>query len=159
MKYAMKLKLSLIASLCLMLIVTGCQFKKVYEQQEVSLLPPDAYLQMLEQSEAYYLIDVRTRREYKKAHIYGAENIPFPSSKFREAIDGLDPSKPVFIYCETAHRSPFAAKELRKAGFTRIYDLKRGFNFWRKKGYQFKGNKAVGQPGQPRPEGAQGGGR
>ncbi len=124
--------------LLLAFVFSSCQFKKVYEVPNTALLPATAYLEKLEESEDYYLIDVRSPFEYKKKHLYGAENIPFTGAKFAQSIGELDKNKTVFIYCETAHRSPFAAKKLQEAGFKQIYDLKRGFRFWRKKGFSFK---------------------
>jgi rhodanese-related sulfurtransferase len=38
----------------------------------------------------------------------------------------------VFIYCETAHRSPMAARKLRRIGFVEITDLKKGYKPYRK---------------------------
>ncbi|MEM7039694.1 MAG: rhodanese-like domain-containing protein, partial [Bacteroidota bacterium] len=41
----------------------------------------------------------------------------------------------VFIYCETAHRSPVAAKKLHRVGIRPVYDLKGGFRKWEKGGF------------------------
>ncbi len=78
--------------------------------------------------EAPYILDVRTGLEYKKEHIEGALSFSFLNTDFDWKIADLDTSRPVFIYCETAHRSPFAAKRLKKAGFQNVYDLKGGYS-------------------------------
>lgn len=94
-------------------------------------LTPQEYEAKLNATENKLIIDVRTKGEYKKAHIKNAQNISFLGSTFAEKAAGLDNTKPVFIYCETAHRSPLAARILSNLGFKEIYDLQFGFENWR----------------------------
>ncbi len=95
-------------------------------------LAPKEYEQKLQSTSDKIIIDVRTAGEYKKAHIKGAQNISYIGSTFAEKAEQLDNTKPVFIYCETAHRSPLAARILYNLGFREIYDLQLGFENWRK---------------------------
>ena len=94
-------------------------------------LTPNEYEDKLKATEDKLIIDVRTKGEYKKAHIKGAQNISYLGSTFAEKAAELDNSKLVFIYCETAHRSPLAARILSNLGFREIYDLQLGFENWR----------------------------
>jgi rhodanese-related sulfurtransferase len=112
---------------------TSCLPGRVFDQPNVSQLPADEYLEKLEASEDHYLIDVRTRMEFKKAHLEGAMNNSYIRPGFGRRIRDLDPSKPVFLYCETAHRSPYAARKLFKKGFDQIYDLEGGYRILRKR--------------------------
>lgn len=111
------------------LLLQGClgQRSGVYRK-----LKPEAYQDKLAGATAPLLVDVRTPGEYRKGHIPTAVNISFLSGDFKEQAAELDTLRPIFIYCETAHRSPMAAKRLHKLGFDRIYDLKGGCFKWRK---------------------------
>ncbi len=115
-----------------LLFFTGCTPNKIFLQSEATQVELDSYLQKLAESEDHYLIDVRTPMEYKKGHLDGAINISFLSFKFSKRIEQLDTSKTVFLYCQTAHRSPYAAKKLKKKGFGRIVDLKGGYQMVKK---------------------------
>lgn len=97
-------------------------------------LTPVQYQQMLDSLDAVQIVDVRTPMEYKNGHIEGAINISYIGFRFRKKAIKLDPGKPIFIYCQTAHRSPLAAKVLASFGFTNIYDLEEGFNAWQEAG-------------------------
>lgn len=94
-------------------------------------LTPKEYEEKLNTTNNKLIVDVRTKGEYKKAHIKGAQNISYLGSTFAEKAAELDNSKTVFIYCETAHRSPLAARILSNLGFKEIYDLQFGFENWR----------------------------
>lgn len=94
-------------------------------------LTPKEYLEKLNATNNKLIIDVRTKGEYKKGHIKGAQNISYLGSTFAEKAAELDNSKTVFVYCETAHRSPLAARILSNLGFKQIYDLQFGFENWR----------------------------
>ncbi len=106
--------------------LTSCA-SRIYQQEGVEQLAPSDYLSALETSDEAYLLDIRTPMEYRKAHLEGAVNINFISFSFGKKIKELDADRPVFIYCHTAHRSPFVAKKLHKRGFTRIVDLEGGY--------------------------------
>lgn len=79
------------------------------------------------------LIDVRTPREFVDGHIANARNFDyFNQSRFKEEIEKLDKTKPVYLYCRSGNRSQKAAKMLVDSGFEKIYDLKGGFMLWNK---------------------------
>ena len=111
--------------------IMGCA-SEVYELEGVRQLPPQEYIRALELADDPYLLDIRTPLEFRKHHLEGAENINFLSFSFGKKIGRLDTTKAVFIYCQTAHRSPHAAKKLWKQGFRNIVDLKGGFKALRK---------------------------
>jgi rhodanese-related sulfurtransferase len=119
-----------------LLILTTCTYQLSFAQDffpsdKFITLTPKEYEQKLNTIENKLIIDVRTKGEYKKAHIKGAQNISYLGSTFAEKAAELDNTKPVFIYCETAHRSPLAARILSNLGFKKIYDLQFGFENWR----------------------------
>ncbi len=95
-----------------------------------SKLTPLQYSTRLQQSNNYYIIDVRTPAEYSKGHIKNAININFLELNFGKRTDSLDRSRDVFIYCHTCHRSPSCARILKRKGFVRVIDMRKGFSNW-----------------------------
>ena len=78
------------------------------------------------------LLDVRTRREFRHAHIAGAVNVPIQSFRRQLPHLDLDGSKPVVTICKTAHRSPGATtRVLRAHGFEAVQPA-RGMDEWRR---------------------------
>lgn len=96
-------------------------------------LSPDAYAAQLKESSNYYIIDVPTPKEYRKSHMKGAVNFSYLKFNFSKMVDTLDRKKEVFIYCQTCHRSPSCARILKRKGFVKVYDIKKGFIKWLKK--------------------------
>ncbi len=117
------------------LIHYGCVEQKIVHSGKYEIVTPERYYELMSDFDSINLIDVRTKAEYNKLHLPGAVNASFLSMKFEKIVKelNLDPSKPTFIYCETAHRSPYAAKVLIDLGFVRVIDLKKGMMNWRKK--------------------------
>ena len=68
------------------------------------------------------VVDVRTPEEFASGHVPGAINIPYDQLPGRAAEIG-PPSTPVLLYCRSGRRSGIAVESLRKAGFTRLYDM------------------------------------
>ncbi len=84
------------------------------------------------------LVDVRTPDEYAEGHIEGALNINFNDDNFKDLISKVDKSKPVAVYCGRGGRSGKCSAYMKKAGFTKVYDLDGGITEWK-----FKGKKLV----------------
>ena len=76
------------------------------------------------------IIDIRTPQEFERSHIPGAKNINVNSSDFRNAIEKLDKTKPVLIYCQSGGRCKSALAALREAGFKNSHELSGGINAW-----------------------------
>ncbi|MEQ8927046.1 MAG: rhodanese-like domain-containing protein [Fulvivirga sp.] len=75
------------------------------------------------------LVDVRTPAEYSRGYINGAVNIDFQSADFLTTCSTeLDKNKPLAIYCAAGGRSAKAMKQLKEAGFKKIYELGVGYN-------------------------------
>lgn len=81
----------------------------------------------------HLIVDVRTAKEYKKSHMKNAINISYFGGDIKNYIDTLDKNKPIFIYCQTQHRSPLTAKIMKRKGFKKVIDLKGGFMKWENK--------------------------
>jgi rhodanese-related sulfurtransferase len=68
------------------------------------------------------VVDVRTAEEFASGHVPGAINIPYEQLPGRAAEIG-PPSTSVVLYCRSGRRSGIAADALRKAGYTKLYDM------------------------------------
>ena len=78
------------------------------------------------------IVDVRTANEVLQGKIQGSINIDYFKTNFKEiAVSKLDKSKPVLVYCAAGGRSASAAKDLKKAGFKKVYDLEGGYDNWK----------------------------
>ncbi len=78
------------------------------------------------------IVDVRTANEVAQGKIQGSMNIDYFKSNFLEiAKSKLDKSKTVLVYCAAGGRSASAAKDLKKAGFKKVYDLEGGYDNWK----------------------------
>ena len=80
------------------------------------------------------LIDVRTPEEYAGGHLAKANNINYNSTNFEKQIQGLDKSKPVFVYCLSGGRSAKAATKMTELGFKEVYDMQGGYLAWNNNG-------------------------
>lgn len=110
----------------------GCFTVKSNDHFYYEKVEPERYAQMLQDSGDYYLIDVRTRKEHENATIAHAMNFNFLAFHFGRDVDSLQRDKLVFMYCYTCHRSPFAARIMKRKGFRKVYDLAGGFQRWQK---------------------------
>ena len=77
------------------------------------------------------IIDVRTPEEFADGHIQNAVNIDYFSKSFSVNISKLNKQKTVLVYCAAGGRSATAAKELKKLGFKKVYDLTGGYDDWK----------------------------
>ncbi|HWB61914.1 MAG TPA: thioredoxin domain-containing protein [Chitinophagales bacterium] len=76
------------------------------------------------------LVDVRTPEEYNEKHIANAVNIDVEGNSFEKQMQGLDKSKPLYVYCLSGGRSIKAAKWAASNGFTQVYNLEKGVMGW-----------------------------
>lgn len=74
------------------------------------------------------ILDVRQPGEYEEGHLPGAKLAPLP--KLNESLEGVDPSKPVMVYCAIGGRSRVAAQTLAGKGFTQVLNMSGGFKAW-----------------------------
>lgn len=81
---------------------------------------------MLEQGAQ--LIDVREPWEWASSRIPGARLIPVAEVPRRASE--IDPNRPVIVQCSVGSRSTGVVEVLRKAGYTRVYNLAGGIIAW-----------------------------
>lgn len=76
------------------------------------------------------ILDVRTPEEFSEKHIAGAKNININSKDFKQKIQGLDKTAPLYVYCLAGGRSKKAAEIAATEGFKEVYNLEYGINSW-----------------------------
>lgn len=74
------------------------------------------------------LIDVREPREWESTRIPGARLIPVAEVSRRTTE--INPNRPVIVQCATGVRSAGVVEVLRKAGYSRVYNLAGGIVAW-----------------------------
>jgi rhodanese-related sulfurtransferase len=110
-------------------ITTSCT---TADQSDGHLLSPRDVVSKIESTTDLIVVDVRTPAEYNDGHIEGAQLINWNDSQFENQINQLDKSKPIVVYCAVGGRSGKAYARLKTLGFKEVFDMKGGFDAWRK---------------------------
>ncbi len=82
-------------------------------------------------SEDGVFLDVRDGADYKQGHIADSLHIPFAKLKAREDELKAYRDRPIVIICKMGQQSGAAAKQLRSAGFEKVYKMAGGMLEWR----------------------------
>ncbi len=80
------------------------------------------------------ILDVRTAKEYKEAHIKNAINIDYHASDFRRMLNKLDKGKHYIIHCKSGFRSGKSLDIMKRLGFVHITHIDDGFDAWQAAG-------------------------
>jgi rhodanese-related sulfurtransferase len=84
------------------------------------------------------LLDTRTPSEYNVSHIAGATLVDY--GKFNEKVaKKWDREKVIVVYCTVGYRSERIGEQLKKLGFTKVYNLYGGIFEWVNEGYEVTG--------------------
>lgn len=76
------------------------------------------------------MVDVRKPEDYAVAHVEGA--VLADKKKVHKVIENTNKDRPVICYCYMGISSRVACKNLTKAGFTHVLNLKGGYSAWKK---------------------------
>ena len=80
---------------------------------------------------------LRTPEEItKKGKIKGAQEIDFLAKDSEKIIEKLDKNKSYLIYCAGGGRSEECAEMMDKLGFKSIVNLAKGYDDWKKLGFE-----------------------
>ncbi|HEL0716601.1 TPA: rhodanese-like domain-containing protein [Streptococcus equi subsp. zooepidemicus] len=86
----------------------------------------DTFKELMRQGQ---VIDLRDPASFRARHILGARN--FPTQQFATSIKALRKDKPILLYENVRPQYRVkAVKTLRKAGYTDLYVLKAGLDYW-----------------------------
>jgi thioredoxin 1 len=116
--------------------------------QEAKKLSADDFEKKIQQEKDLQILDVRTKQEYSEGHLQNSKNIDYNSQNFDQEIEGLDKTKPVYVYCLSGGRSSAASKELLAKGFKEVYDLEGGIRKWKQAGKPVEDTKAPHTKGE-----------
>lgn len=78
---------------------------------------------IMDESEKYILLDVRTQEEFDEGHIESAILIPDFELEERASDELPDKTQAIFVYCRSGRRSANSAQLLYNLGYTNVYDL------------------------------------
>ena len=93
-------------------------------------MTPQQAIKLVNSDEGVFL-DVRDGGDYKQGHIADALHIPFAKLKAREEELREYGERPIVIVCKMGQQSGAAAKQLRAAGFSKVYKMAGGMLEWR----------------------------
>ena len=79
--------------------------------------------QMMDASDDYIILDVRTELEYREARIENALLIPHDEVADRAEAELPNKDQAIFVYCRAGVRSAAAAETLASLGYTNVYDI------------------------------------
>ncbi len=83
-----------------------------------------------DQKKGMMVLDIRTDKEYEKGHIPGAVHVPL--ADIGDRVKKLKKDKELMVYCENGNRSIWAIKRLMGMGYKNLYNLKGGYNAWKR---------------------------
>jgi len=78
---------------------------------------------IMEESENFILLDVRTPTEFQNVRIDGAILIPYNEINSRAVAELSDKNAIILVYCQSGRRSASAAADLAALGFTSVFDF------------------------------------
>lgn len=108
----------------------------VFSQTKIENVDAATFKKMIDEKK-YYLIDLRTDDELKnKGFIPGAAQVDWFGKNPQAIISKLDKNKTYLIYCAGGGRSGECAEFMKNEGFTHVVNLEKGFDDWKKKGFE-----------------------
>jgi rhodanese-related sulfurtransferase len=90
------------------------------------ITPIDFYNEYYLKKKDYFLIDLRTEKEYKKMHIKGSNNIFWLNILDEENLKKLPKDKPIFLICYVGHTSSQVLTLLKMLGYN-VISIKYGY--------------------------------
>ena len=87
--------------------------------------------ELMERSNEFLVIDVRSKGEFDSGHMNGAVHIPCRRMEGAEVPEG--PS--LAVTCSIGYRGTLGASILRKRGYKDVYNVLGGMNAWKNAGF------------------------
>lgn len=100
----------------------SCKGKETVQKS----LPATVFVDSIKGRTDIQLVDVRTPEEFNRGKFPHAVNMNFNAPDFKEQIQKLDKSKPVYVYCLSGERSKKAADLFRQEGFEYVVGMEGG---------------------------------
>jgi hydroxyacylglutathione hydrolase len=102
-------------------------------------LPQMTVHQLRDRLDDLQVLDVRAPDEWEAGHIPGAKH--YYVAEMREGLDGaagMDPDKPVAVYCDSGYRADIAASLLQSHGFEEVHNVPGSWQAWNNSGYEIE---------------------
>jgi len=112
--------LTLLAAL--MLVSCGRNGQETRKVPFVSITAEEAKA-VMDDTEGYVILDVRTQEEYEQGHIPGAMVIPHTEVAARAETELPDKAQVILVYCLSGRRSKLAAQALAELGYTNVKEF------------------------------------
>ncbi len=90
----------------------------------------------MKQKTSQHIVDVRSKDEWDKGHIEGAELLPLPEMLLKDA--DLPKGEKIIVTCRVGYRGNIAASYLQMRGFKNVYNLAGGMQAWANAGFPVK---------------------
>ncbi len=108
----------------------------LFSQTKVENVDAATFKKMIDEKKSI-LIDLRTDDELKtKGFIPGATQIDWFGKNAEAIISKLDKKKTYLVYCAGGGRSGDCTELMKANGFSHVVNLEKGFDDWKKKGYE-----------------------
>jgi len=107
-------------------VATEIQQKNEVTSKDVNV---DEFAKLVDKGDGQ-LLDVRTPEEWASGTIKGATKMNFFDNNFKDQLSKLDKNQAVYVYCRSGGRSGKATKQMKKMGFTKVYNLVGGIGAW-----------------------------
>lgn len=118
------MKKILILFLLMLMLLSACGQTTQNSQEAVFMnITAEEAKEIMDSSEGYILLDVRTQEEYDESHIPGAVLIPNTEIEDRAEEELPDKEQLILVYCRSGNRSKKAAEILVKLGYTNIREF------------------------------------
>ena len=99
--------------------------------KRVSTIEPGEAYRRLQEDDRVIIVDVRQPVETRAGSVPGAVLIPL--TEFGRRLEELPRDRPILTICRSGHRSPVAARQLRRAGYD-VTDVMGGTIAWERAG-------------------------
>ncbi|MCU0643045.1 MAG: rhodanese-like domain-containing protein [bacterium] len=112
---------------------------------EPMLITTEQVLQLIA-GEMALLLDARSKAEFEKSHIPGAQNVPYPNlSLYQARLDSLPDDQWLVCYCDgpPCQQAESLAAELIKSGHGLVAVYFDGLNGWKASGQEIEGKEAA----------------
>lgn len=100
-----------------------------YESMKAGAPVSTQQLSMLVNQEQAVVLDVRDGKDFKQGHIVDSVNIPFKDIASRLG-ELKEKDTPVIVVCKMGQTASAASKQLKAAGFSKVYKLTGGLSEW-----------------------------
>lgn len=109
-----------------LILVVYC-FIKYNSTENKNLISIDRAIQLIRENKIDYIIDVRTKQEYKLNHYPNSINIPFNEISSK-TTKNINKNSTILLYCKTGNRAKKAMNKLISLDFTNVLYIKEPLN-------------------------------